>query len=307
MESGQDRDAVAVGLRRLRSSAGLSTYELAARLGWSQSKVSKMERGQTAADPDDVAAWARVAGADPATTASLVVRAEDAASQMRAWPTVLRHGLATRQQEVAQINAASTQHREFDQNLIGGLLQTPPYAMRVFELADPSGERSSPAGRGKVTEAVATRMNRQAILYDPARSFEFVITEGALRFRIGPREVMHGQAEKIISVMQLPHVSVSVVPFTATPAALFLSAFVIYDLPDGPMVLVELVSREIQLRSTSDVRLYEQTFARLRESAVTGRAAEDLIRDAMIYELHHVSLRLIDIRTHATYGGRAST
>jgi transcriptional regulator with XRE-family HTH domain len=284
MESGQDREAVAVSLRRLRSSAGLSTYELAARLGWSQSKVSKMERGQTAADPEDVAIWARTAGADTGTVAELMARAEDAASQMHSWPMVLGKSLATRQREVAQINTASARHREFDQNLIGGLLQTPPYAMRVFELADLSGQRSSPAGRGMVTEAVAARMNRQAILYDPARSFEFVITEGALRFRMGPREVMHGQAEKIISVMQLPHVSVSVIPFTATPPALFLSAFVIYDLPDGAMVLIELVSREIQLRSTSDVRLYEQTFARLRESAVTGRAAEDLIRDAMIYE-----------------------
>lgn len=284
MEPNQDREAVAAALRSLRARAKLSTYELAARLGWSQSKVSKMERGQTAADPDDVAAWARLAGADPGTIAGLVARAEDAASQMRTWPAVLGQGLATRQREVAQINAASTRHREFDQNMIGGLLQTPPYAMRAFELADPSGRRAEPSGRVKVAEAVAARMNRQAILYDPARLFEFVITEGALRFRVGPREVMHGQAEKIISVMQLPNVSVSVIPFTASPPALFVSAFVIYDLPDSPMVLVELLSREIQLRSRWDVGLYEETFARLRDSAVTGRAAEDLIRDAMIYD-----------------------
>lgn len=278
MEVGPDREAVAAALRRLRAQAGLSTYELAARLGWSQSKVSKMERGQTAADPDDVATWARVAGADSNTIADLVTRAEAAANQMGTWQAVLGQGAATRQRELAQINAESTRHREFDPHLIGGLLQTPPYALRVFELADVSGQ-------GKVAEAVAARMNRQAILYDPARSFEFVITEGALRFRIGPREVMHGQAEKIISVMQLPNVSVSAIPFTATPAALFASGFVIYDLSDGPMVLLELLGREIRLRARWDVGLYEATFARLCDSAVTGRAAENLIRDAMIYEL----------------------
>jgi hypothetical protein len=124
-------------------------------------------------------------------------------------------------------------------------------------------------------------MNRQAVLYSPGRSYEFVITEGALRYRAGAPDVMQGQAEKIISVMQLPHVSVSVIPFSATPAALFVSGFVIYDIPDEPVVLVEILSRELQLRAAWDLGLYEEAFTRLRESAVTGEPAQALIRTAM--------------------------
>lgn len=288
MESSPDRQSLAAALRDLRTRAGLSTYELAERLGWSQSKASKMERGQTAADPGDVAAWARATGTDADTAAGLVTLAEAASNQMRSWQAVHGQGLASRQREIAEINTAMTRHREFAPDVVPGLLQTPPYAIRVLELADVSG-------RGGVPEAVAERMNRQAILYDPARSFEFVLTEGALRYRAGPREVLHGQAEKIISVMPLPNVTVSVIPFTATPSALFVSGFVIYDLPDNPVVLVEILSRELQLRTAWDLRLYEETFARLRDSAVTGPVAEDLIRDAMLSHNESPAVDLADL------------
>ena len=276
MPSRPQRDEVATTLRELRTQARLSTYRLSELLGWSQSKVSKMERGQTLAEPDDVAAWTRATGTDPATSAELVARAEAAASQMRTWQAVHGQGLPGRQREVAQLNAQATRHREFAPDVIPGLLQTPMYALRILAPADVSG-------RGKVEEATAERMNRQAILYDPARSFEFILTEGALRFRAGAQEVMHGQAEKIVSVMSLPNVTVSVIPFSATPDALFVSGFVFYDVVDHPMVLVEILSREIQLRSEWDLRLYEDAFGKLRSCAVTDDAAASLIREAMIF------------------------
>lgn len=274
MEASADRRRLAAALRELRVQSGLSTYELALRLGWSQSKVSKMERGSTTADPVDVAAWTSALGTEPDVAANLATQAELAANQMRSWQAVHGRGLASRQREIAEMNAAMVRHREFAPDVVPGLLQTPPYAARVLDLADVSG-------RGGVAEAVAERVNRQALLFDSSRRFEFVLTEGALRYRVGPRDLMRGQAEKIISVMTLPNVSVSVIPFTATPAALFVSGFVIYDIPGDPVVLVEILSRELQLRTSWDMQLYEETFGRLKASALTGEPAEALIRDAM--------------------------
>lgn len=273
MESEQ-RQRLAASMRDLRNRARLSTYELAAILGWSQSKVSKMERGQVPAEPSDVAAWARATGAAQEISNDLVVLAELTANQARSWQVVHRKGLASRQREMAGIHAEMTRLREFAPVAVPGALQIPPYASRVLELADVSG-------RGGIPQAVAERMNRQAILFDSSRSFEYVLTEGALRCRFGPPEVMRAQAEKIISMMTQPNVSVSVIPFAATPTALFVSGFVIYDLTDGPMVLVEVLTRELQLRTAWDVRTYEEAFARLRGAAVPGEAAEALIRDCM--------------------------
>jgi transcriptional regulator with XRE-family HTH domain len=266
--------SLAGSLRDLRTRAKVSTYELASRLGWSQSRVTRMERGQAPVTPEDVAAWADAVGADHDTAAALMAQAEDAANQMRSWREVHGKGLASRQREMAAIHSTMTNFREFAHACVPGLLQTPAYAARILELADV-------AGRGGVAEAAAQRINNQAILYDPARSFEFVLTEAALRYRAGPAPMMRAQADKIIGTMTLPSVSISVIPFTAEPAALYVSGFVIYEIPDAPFVLVEVLSIEQQLGSAWDLQLYRETFARLQGTAVTGVEAEALITTSM--------------------------
>ena len=41
-------------------------------------------------------------------------------------------------------------------------------------------------------------MNRQAILYDGSKHLEFVMTEAAVRWRLGPDSLMRAQVDKII-------------------------------------------------------------------------------------------------------------
>lgn len=57
-----DRQRLGHALRALRAAAGLSTTDLAAALHWSQSKVSRVERGVTPARPYEVEAWAAATG-----------------------------------------------------------------------------------------------------------------------------------------------------------------------------------------------------------------------------------------------------
>jgi transcriptional regulator with XRE-family HTH domain len=269
-----DYKSVAESLRELREMAQMSTYQLAERLGWSQSKVTRMERGRTPPDPQDVAAWADATHAPAAVAESLVRLAEAQANQMRSWREVHGEGIAARQRQMHEIHESMTKLCEFRLGSVPGLLQTPAYATRNLELADITGRRNIP-------EAVAVRMNNQAILYDETRRFEYILTEGVLRFRMGGPEVMRAQAEKIISVMTLPNVSVSVIPFSAEPQALFQSGFVIYEIPDAPMVLIEVLSVEQQLRSAWDLRVYRETFERLQSSAVTDDDAREMIRSIM--------------------------
>jgi transcriptional regulator with XRE-family HTH domain len=266
---------LAESLRELRTAAGLSTYQLAERLGWAQTKVSRIERGTTTPIPSEVAAWAEATGADQATAAELTGRAVAAETRTRSWRAVHGKGLAARQREMARIRESMTGFREYANACVPGLLQTPPYAAHILELADVSGQ-------GGVPEAVAQRMNNQAIIYDPSRTFEYVITEAALRYRAGPPEVMRAQGEKILSAMSLPNMTISVLPVGASPAVLVQSGFVIYRIPDNTLILVELLTTETQIRTVGDVRLYERAFDLLKESSVTGRKAERLIREAMV-------------------------
>jgi Domain of unknown function (DUF5753) len=70
----------------------------------------------------------------------------------------------------------------FQPSLVPGLLQTAEYAqLRLSQWAELNRA-------GGVKEAVAARMARQEALYDPTKSFSFVLTEGALRARLCPRK-----------------------------------------------------------------------------------------------------------------------
>lgn len=79
-----DRQRLGQDLRTLRSAAGLSTTELAATLHWSQSKVSRVERGLTPARPHEVEAWAVATGSTaPAELLALAAQVTDQATERR--------------------------------------------------------------------------------------------------------------------------------------------------------------------------------------------------------------------------------
>lgn len=79
-----DRQRLGHALRTLRAGAGLSTTELAATLHWSQSKVSRVERGISPARPHEVEAWAAATGgAVPPDLLAVAARVVDQATERR--------------------------------------------------------------------------------------------------------------------------------------------------------------------------------------------------------------------------------
>lgn len=79
-----DRQRLGHALWTLRAATGLSTTELAATLHWSQSKVSRVERGVTPVRPHEVEAWAAVTGGTaPADLLALAARVTDQATERR--------------------------------------------------------------------------------------------------------------------------------------------------------------------------------------------------------------------------------
>jgi transcriptional regulator with XRE-family HTH domain len=54
-----DREALGARPRELRTEAGLDGKDLAARLGWQTSKVSRLQNGKQTPPRNDLTAWAR--------------------------------------------------------------------------------------------------------------------------------------------------------------------------------------------------------------------------------------------------------
>lgn len=260
-------------LRDLRIEAGLSGEHLGKAVGWSQSKVSKIENGRTKPSTDDIVTWADATHAPSARRNELVELATSVANEARSWSAAHEAGLAERQREIADVEAATTRLRNFQPAIIPGLLQTADYARRVLTLADVSGQRDVPA-------AVANRLERQTVLYRQEKQFEFVLTEGALRWRPGPPEIMHAQRDRLLSLLTLPNITIRVVAFDCEAAALYLNGFTIFDVPDDPAVLVETLSHELWLNDPGYLATYQQIFNNIAETATTGQRVHELIQAA---------------------------
>jgi transcriptional regulator with XRE-family HTH domain len=253
-------------LRGLRAGAGLTTYQLAERLGWSQSRVTRIENGNIQAGADDVDAWAEVTGADQGTRDDLASLAYSAWNEVRSWRVSHRGGLAARQREMGQLEHRTTDIAQFQPEAIPGLLQSESYARRVLAFADVTD-------KGGLDGAAKARIKRQAILREPGRAFDFVLGEGALRWRPGPRELMEEQLGHLLAAASLPSVSLSVIPFDREAVTAYQHAFTIYRIPDAATVLVEFFHGETFPSLPAEIDLYERLFAALRESALHGDEA----------------------------------
>lgn len=250
-------------LRDLRTGAGLTGEELGARCGWTQSKVSKIETGRTVPHVADVEAWTRATEAPDDIRAELVERAEAVLTEVSIWRTELQEGLAAKQRQVGQLEAAASRIRVFEPSVIPGLLQTAEYARQLFAL-DPATERHD------IPAAVTARLERQVALYDGTKRCEFVLSEGALRWRPGPPNLLLAQLGRLASLSTLPNVDIGVIPFNITATTLHPETFTILGNDDEPLVLVETATAELAVRDPRDIDAYVKLFGRLREQALFG-------------------------------------
>jgi transcriptional regulator with XRE-family HTH domain len=272
----EERHRLAAALRDMRTDAGLSTTQLAGRLGWSQSKVSKTELGRSRPQPDDVDAWARATGADPTIRDEILRIAGHAAVQATEWRRELAPGRRRKQEEIHRLEAAASVIRVFSPDVVVGFAQTRPYAEAMFRL----GRRVGPAD--DLDEAVNARLARQAVLADPSKRFELVMGETALRRFLIPPEAMRVQLNRLADLTAQPNVVVAVIPFRAQERVHQYHGFAILgdpEIDDQAIVLAETVTRAITVRASGEVAEYVEHFNGLRAAAIDGEHLKALLQE----------------------------
>ncbi|MFJ5680790.1 helix-turn-helix domain-containing protein [Streptomyces sp. NPDC093097] len=265
------RVSLGARLRELRTEAGLNGKEMAGRLRWQPSKISRLENGKQTPSRTDLEAWAAAAG-QPEATAELQGRLQGLETQYRTWRRQLANGHRSRQ-ELAVAETARTQMiRGVEVARIPGLFQTADYARHLFTAN--AVFRNTPRD---TESAVRARMQRQGALYEAGRSFRFVVWEAALYAQVCPPEVMAAQLDRLCGLIGMDTVELGIVPFTAplqrTPA----HGFWIYD---ERLVTVETINAELWLDDADSISLYTRAWTWLHESAVHGHPAQRLIARA---------------------------
>jgi hypothetical protein len=237
--------------------------------------VSRTELAQRRISTADANHWGEATGADDSARAELAGLTAEAEREVLTWWEIhAAGGVPRRQAEVAEFEAESTRICNF-QLIVPGLLQTAGYARHVFALGHARDQ-------DEIEAAVTARMRRAGLLNDPARQFDYVLWEAALRETLGAAaDVLQAQGERLVSLDNLPNVSLAVLPFTADPGILPTGGFTVYERPERPLVLLETRIGDLTFAGDREVETYRGAFASLRAAAVTGAEAHALIRDAM--------------------------
>ncbi|RSN05995.1 hypothetical protein DMC63_37950 [Streptomyces sp. WAC 05977] len=261
-----ERHDLAVALRGLRNDAQLSTTVLATRLGWSQSRVSRIDRGVTLAAPDDVDQWARETGADPDTRRRLMVLAERAQVQLTEWKRELAPGRRRKQQEMAEHEANASVIRLFGADVVPGLAQTRPYGTRMFLL----GRTDVTDEADELDSVLDARLARQAVL-DSDKRIELLMSEFALHRHLIPGPEQRDQINQLIKLSTKPNVHLGVIPFAADEVVHQYHGYAIYGVPDvdaSAVVLAETLTRGLIIRAPDEINQYIEHYQRLDSTAL---------------------------------------
>jgi transcriptional regulator with XRE-family HTH domain len=266
------RSRLAAELRRLRDLSGVSGRELARLISISQSKVSRIEAGTITPSLPEVTAWGKALGAPEETLQRLILLTKQAFTEVQPWRELLEDQPHI-QDEVGEQERQARRVRTFQSSVVPGLLQTADYSRRVFATYQP------PYGEEEISAAVAGRLNRQQLIFGRGRQFEFLITEGALRWCPGPIRVLLAQWDRIASIVTLDNVSVGLIPYHQEAVTLLSHGFVIYDDDDGchSRVTIEMIHATMTVGDTNEVAIYDQRWSSLRRMAVFDQDARDYL------------------------------
>jgi transcriptional regulator with XRE-family HTH domain len=255
-------------LRAMRESAGLSGTDLAARLGWSQSRVSRLETGRQSAGEDDVRAVGAACGAAASVVEDLVAAAAALGREWTDHQAHLARGSQDRQAQIQELEARAGTVRTFQPALVPGLLQTPAYFRAVIDVERLVREDA------EIASIVELRVERQRVLDDPGKSFLFLLTESALWNRFAPADVMRDQHRQLRVAADRPNVRLGIVPRSARLGAIPLTGFAVFD---DTLVTIGTMTSEIVLHQAADIARYRHAFDQLSASAVVGARASAIL------------------------------
>ncbi|SEG33748.1 Helix-turn-helix domain-containing protein [Actinacidiphila yanglinensis] len=170
--------------------------------------------------------------------------------------------------------------RGYEPHYVPGLLQTEAYARAVLRTG------SNGAGPG-LDRRVAVRAERQKLLTAPTPpEIWMVIDETVLRRPVVPPDVMRGQLDRLAELIDLPHVTLQIMPFGTCPHEGMYGPFHIFRLPHeeiSDIVYIEYLAGAMYLDQGDEVAVFHEALDRICAQALpvqrTGRLLAAFRRD----------------------------
>jgi hypothetical protein len=265
-------------LVRLRTRADLAQDRVAVDLGWTTSKLIRLEGGPGPVAPEDLDALLGIYGA---TASGERLRELNRGAHDAHWWAEYRNDVPAAYLDYVGWERGSARIRQFPGTVLPGLLQIPSYAEALTELA---------AGPDRGARVVELRLRRQAELAhldNPPRQ-HYILDEAVIRRRTGgsrDRTIMTEQLRHIVRVAEGGggRVVVQVIPFGLGEHAGLPGPFTLLDFDGGlPGILYLDPGRDPIEMTVHHHRVadFTDTFERLEATALPAAESLEFIRVA---------------------------
>ncbi|MQS11732.1 helix-turn-helix domain-containing protein [Streptomyces kaniharaensis] len=252
-------------LRRLREGTRLQAKSVADALGFSATKVSRIESGQTTLKESDVRAMLELYGVSDEAELRQFISLTRRSTQ-RGWWHDYGDTLPDWFQTYVGLEADAARIRGYETELVPGLLQTADYARAMFRVS-PSRLRTE-----EVERRVRLRIQRQEVFHrqDPPE-VRVILSESVLRRPVGGPDVMRSQVKHLTALTEKSCVTIQVLPFSYGPHPSMSMAFHILSFADvpGDIVYVEALTSSLYLEKEEDIAHHELVFEQLTTAALS--------------------------------------
>ncbi|MEV8636597.1 helix-turn-helix transcriptional regulator [Streptosporangium sp. NPDC051023] len=259
-------------LRRLRERADLTPEAAASQLGWSRSKVNRVENARLLPSAADIGHACDLYGVDVAGKADLIQLGRDASQ--RGWWTAYSDVFAS---SYVGLEAEAVSIQTWEPLLIPGLLQSEDYARRIMCAARTALDDF------ELERRVAGRMARKiSLLGVNAPALHAVIDECALIRPVGPPGVMVHQLNDILQVMERPNVTIQVLPLRTGEHSGMEGAFSVlsFGVEDPDVGYTGCPAGNIYIEAIDQVRQLRLAFERLVGACLSPKESAAFIAAA---------------------------
>jgi transcriptional regulator with XRE-family HTH domain len=271
-------------LRLLRQAGQLNGKDVAERLGWSASKVSRIENGRIGISPEDLDQLIGLYEV-PEQQAGFLRRLAPSA-RPKGWWDAYADTISAGYANLIRLESGSRALRCYAALVPHALLHTPEYVREVI-LA--TWERPSQA---EVDRRMQVSRRRQEVL-QPGGGLQFsaVIDESVLHRRVfstggsdSDTSVMRGQLRRLLDVTEQPNVTIQVLPFAAGLPPVTAGSFSVLDsraTGTTDVVYLENKTRIFFIEAEAEVHRYTRAFDLLSEMALDPDDSRAMIRRAL--------------------------
>jgi transcriptional regulator with XRE-family HTH domain len=268
---------LAAELRRLRERSGLTGEGVARRLGWSGSKVSRIERHHIGIKQPDLRRLLDLYGVTGTDRRELLALARESAQ--KGWLEKVTASFPPEQANYLRYEAEALAAWTWEPLVVPGLLQTAEYAEAVMH-----GWQAMFALPPAETERrVRARLIRQQLLTkDPPLELAVVIDESVLHRKFGDKGVMRRQLDRLIELSHLPNIKVRVLTLGAAHpigcGGFYGLRFPqVHKVPLHDNVAVEHLLGTYYIEDDEDTYKFWVTFQRLMTDSLDAAGSRSLI------------------------------